>query len=291
MSKQGLIDNGADVYIYQQRATTQSVAVGIDNTDDKFKIATRSSIGIDPSSTYQFSIDGSANGDMEFVPLGSGTVDVTQLTVRPDTAVDSTITFQTTTPQSFIIGIDRGADTLQLAADTSLTALNDIFLMYSQGFRTMRQHACMNAYVSANVPNVLGGAAPAGGQLDMPADTVVFDQNGNYANPFFTAPVTGIYFFAGVGTVYNLSAASTVYVLNFNDAGIATGGHTFSIRPIAARNGVTGELTLSGGGMFFRRTAGQTFTFRFVVGYGSMTVGIGGDAAMFKSGMTGGLFV
>jgi hypothetical protein len=193
----------------------------------------------------------------------------------------------------FSFGIDNADNDYWKLSIGDTLGTNDAFIMRDNGLRSMPLHCTAAAYASVDYPNTLGGPTVAGGQLDLPGDTEIFDQNNNYVNPQLTAPVTGNYICGMIGTASNIDSTKTAYAINITDAGLVAigGGHYISIRPYsAAPNKSTGEITYSGGFVIYPKTAGDIETVRFVMGYGSMNATVVGSSSPLKTAAFMGLF-
>lgn len=192
----------------------------------------------------------------------------------------------------FSFGIDNADNDYWKLSIGDALGTNDAFIMRDSGLRSMPLHCCAAAYASVDYPNTLGGPTAAGGQLDLPGDTEIFDQNNNYVDPHLTAPVTGRYMCGMIGTAGSIDSNKTAHAINLTDAGLFAigGGHYVSIRPYPNANVSTGELTFSGGIIIYPNTAGDISGPRFVMGYGSMNASVVGSASPLKTAAFMGLF-
>lgn len=94
------------------------------------------------------------------------------------------------------------------------------------------QPAFMALYSGAGIANITGD----GTVYTCTFPTEIFDQNADFADPTFTAPVTGRYLFDGTVQITNVAAGHTVYSIQ-----IATSNRTYaynaSYSAAALRNG------------------------------------------------------
>ena len=72
MGKQGFRDISSDPFVYLESVSGESVALGIDDTDDNFKISVLATAGANPSGTATIDIDIATNNTI----LSAGTLDI-----------------------------------------------------------------------------------------------------------------------------------------------------------------------------------------------------------------------
>lgn len=154
---------------------------------------------------------------------------------------------------------------------TSLVSSTTATIDGSNRFKNTAQPA-FQAYQSTSPSNVTGN----GTVYIIAADTVLFDQAGNYNNSTytFTAPVSGRYFFNMAASLNNVVAQTTYFIQ------VITSGNTFNLAYTSGINvvGANGHLQLSGC-TFCNMASGDIANFVVVAAGSTQTCGINGDVS------------
>ncbi len=147
----------------------------------------------------------------------------------------------------------------------------------SSGRFTNTGQPAFTVHVSSHIDNVTGD----GTNYNIVFDTVNFDQGSNYntGTGFFTAPITGRYFFNTSVAFFNLGAAFNSLIIQFNTtAGVK---EIYRINP--STNSVGGIFT-SGGSFLINLTSGDSCAVLVQVAGSTKTIGITGTPDSFFSG-------
>jgi hypothetical protein len=239
--------SAGDAWAQWNIGTTRSYSLGIDNSDsDNLKLTTTNSASIDPSSgTFVFKIDpvtgsyGTKIGFFDPTEPGIGGVDDDfwlskdkvgsslrlrmynqdnsnvnshcgiALNVGGTSAGDPGIGFGVLTGATWILGLDNSdSDKLKIGRGdypSSLTVTT--MITTTDGEVTFPNTPAFSYYLATVVNDITGN-----GTLYSPVafDTVIFDQNSDFASNIFTAPVTGRYRISFTILLLNAVGATSV---------------------------------------------------------------------------------
>ena len=135
------------------------------------------------------------------------------LTVDPGAATDSFVQFAIGASKDFRIGVDDTDDFYKIAEGNAL-GTNDTFIMTDDGERTMP----LNPAFLGNLDNDIVNATGDGVDMTILFDAEIFDQTGDFSivTGLFTAPRTGLYFFARSTRLDDLTSVNDDYLMSFD---------------------------------------------------------------------------
>lgn len=310
-----------DPYVNFYITSTRSFALGIDNTDDEFKLTTSSSSNTPSSGTELIAISSATNrmsqnlqivsqvysADSAVVynsisnPSATGNADASVLLLNNSNSTgDPYINWGTynyagaALVTQFGMGIDNSdSDALKIGVNLAgaypgtPSSLTTTLKMTTSGEITKPLQPCFFFYLNSNTSaNVTGDST--GYVLGTDALTQRYQQgSGMSTNGTFTVPVTGWYNFQICVYLYGIGAGHTSgYVL------LRVGGtnlsYICSLNPANIAN-ASGEAILCGS-IQINRSASDAITFAVVVGGSTKTVGLGGvSSSIYRTFITGSL--